>query len=108
MPKCPQNIRNLVSVRNFGLKIPTEEKNYPNCKNKNLKKKNLGDLANLFNLCNKILIFGSHMNPTNLYLMILIEIYISVTLTNICRPVSYIQNIMSYFAKMKMRSPKIT
>ena len=40
------------------------------------KKTNLGNLANLFNLCNKILSFGSQMKPTNLYLMTLIAIYI--------------------------------
>ena len=41
----------------------------PNAKIKFQKKPNLGDLANLSNLCNKILIFGSQMKPKNLYLM---------------------------------------
>ena len=45
-------------------------------KSNSQKKPNLGDLANLSNLCNKILIFGSQMKPKNLYLMTLIEIYI--------------------------------
>ena len=46
------------------------------------KNTNLGNLANLFNLCNKILSFGSQMKPTSIFLLALIEIYIFATLNS--------------------------
>ena len=42
---------------------------YPKCKNESHKKANLGNLANLFNVCKMILYYGSHIKPTNLYFM---------------------------------------
>ena len=72
------------------------------------KKTNLGNLANLFNLCNKILIFGSQMKPTNLYLMTLIEIYIFGHFGPQIQAGIFQPEIMGYFAKIAMRSPKIT
>ena len=71
------------------------------------KKPNLGYLANLFNLCNKILSFGSQMKPTNLYLMTLIAIYFLGDFGLQMQAGIFHQKIKGYFAKIAMKSPKI-
>ena len=71
-----EKTQNLVSFIYNLLKVPTEGNINPNENHKKVIKQNLANLTNLFKVCNNILSFVSHMQPTNLYLVTLNEIYI--------------------------------
>ena len=71
-----ENTQNLVSFIYNLLKVPTEGNINPNENHKKVIKQNLTNLTNLFKVCNNILSFVSHMQPTSLYLVTLNEIYI--------------------------------
>ena len=71
-----ENTQNLVSFIYNLLKVPTEGNINPNENHKKVIKQNLTNLTNLFKVYNNILSFVSHMQPTNLYLVTLTEMYI--------------------------------
>ena len=71
-----ENTQNLVSFIYNLLKVPTEGNINPNENHKKVIKQNLTNLTNLFKVCNNILSFVSHMQPTSLNLVTLNEIYI--------------------------------